>query len=123
MNKLYELIKELRLAQGISDAELSRRAGIRHGLLSDLKHNENQVLKMDNLKKIADYFGIPVDFFLSDGEINPKDIPPELPTTESQLLFALYGEVPEEISDAEINEIKQYAEMVLLRKRNQKKGE
>lgn len=108
MNKLYELIKELRLTQGISDAELSRRAGIRHGLLSDLKHNENQVLKMDNLKKIADYFGVPVDFFLSDGDIDPKDIPPETEISDDQLMFALWKGNPN-MTKEDLERVRQFA--------------
>ncbi len=123
MNRLYEIIKGLREAQGISDAELARRIGIRQGLLSDLKNNENQKLKFDNLQKIADYFRVPLDFFSESGEPDPRDIPPEPPISESQLLFALYGEVPEEIDKEDIEDIKKYAGMVRLRKLVEKKGE
>lgn len=123
MNRLYELISTLRETQGISDAELARRVGIRQGLLSDLKKNDNQELKFDNLKKIADYFKVPLDFFSDHGEPNPADIPPEAPISESQFLFALYGEVPEEIDEDDIADIKRYADMVRLRKLAEKKGE
>lgn len=123
MNRLYEIIKGLREAQGISDAELARRIGIRQGLLSDLKNNENQKLKFDNLQRIADYFRVPLDFFSESGEPDPRDIPPEPPISESQFLFALYGEVPEEIDKEDIEDIKKYAGMVRLRKLAEKKGE
>ena len=125
MNRLYEIISGLRETQGISDAELARRVGIRQGLLSDLKKNDNQELKFDNLKKSAEYFRVPLDFFSETGDPNPRDIPPLQPASRDQVLFALYKEVPEEITDAEMEEIQQYAEMVLLRKRAKKdvKGE
>lgn len=123
MNRLYEIISGLRKSHGITDAELARRVGIRQGLLSDLKKNEDQVLKFENLKKIADYFNVPLDYFSDLGEPNPNDIPPEPSISESQFLFALYGEVPEEIDAEDIKDIKKYAEMVRLRKIAGKKGE
>lgn len=123
MNRLYEIISGLRKSHGITDAELARRVGIRQGLLSDLKKNEDQVLKFENLKKIADYFNVPLDYFSDLGEPNKNDVPPEPKISESQFLFALYGEVPEEIDAEDIKDIKKYAEMVRLRKIAGKKGE
>lgn len=123
MYNLYNTIEELCNSRGIKVSDLSKEIGLHRNVLPRLKSNPEKKLSLDTLQKIASYFNVPLDYLLDLGEINPKDIPPELPATESQLLFALYGEVPEEISDAEIDEIKQYAEMVLLRKRNQKKGD
>lgn len=121
MNRLYKMISELRESQGISDAELARRTGVRHGLLSDLKKNEDQELKPENLKKIANYFKVPLDYFFESSELSPSDIPPEPEITDSQLLFALYGEVPDEITDEDISDIKKYADFVRQRKKTENK--
>ena len=125
MNRLYELISGLRETQGISDAELARRVGIRQGLLSDLKKNDNQELKFDNLKKIAEYFKVPLDYFSETGEPNPNDIPPEPPISDSQFMFALWGDVKDEMTDEDLEEVRKFAHMKYLERKdkNRKKKE
>lgn len=123
MFNLYETILGLCESRGISVYKMSKESGVSRSVMTELKSGRTQSLSTESLQKIASYFNVPVDFLLDIGEPSQRDIPPEQPATDNQLLFALYGEVPEEISDAEIDEIKQYAEMVLLRKRNQKKGD
>lgn len=123
MDNTYKIIEDLCGEKGITVNKLCVELGMSNSVLSDFKKGRTKKLSTATLQKIASYFNVPVDFLLDVGEPDLKDIPPEQPATENQLLFALYGEVPEEISDAEIDEIKRYAEMVLLRKRNQKKGD
>jgi transcriptional regulator with XRE-family HTH domain len=117
MNPVYTKIESLCESQGITIAEMSRRAGIRPGLISDLKKGHSKSLKSENIKKIATYFGVPVDYFLDDG----TDMPPEAPVTDDQLLFALYGEVPENITEADLADIRRYAAFVRERKSNKVK--
>ncbi len=115
MNRLYEIISGLRDKEGINDAELARRAKIRQGLLSDLKHNDNQVLKYENLKKIADYFNVPVDFFDS-GIIDPSDIPPEPEISDEQLMFALWGDKHQNMTKADLEQVRQFANYIEAQK-------
>lgn len=124
MNRLYELITGLREARGIkSDAELARLVGVRQGLLSDLKKNDSQELKPDNLKKFADFFHVTVDFFLATGEPDPRDIPPEPPISDSQFMFALWGAVKDEMTEEDLEDVREYAYMKYLRKKEKKERE
>lgn len=123
MYNLYSTIEELCNSRGIKVSDLSKDIGLHRNVLPRLKSNPDKKLSLDTVQKIASYFNVPVDYLLDLGEINPKDIPPEPSITESQFLFALYGEVPEEIDADDIADIKKYAEMVRLRKLAEKKGD
>ena len=118
MNRMYEIIKSLCEEQGISIAELSRRVQIRQGLFSDLKKNENQVLKAENLKKIADYFCVPMEFFFSDGEPSTRDIPSEPEISDSQLIFALWKDNPNNMTKDDLERVRSFAKYI-----EQEKGE
>ena len=122
MNRMYELIKGLCDYQGISIAEMCRRVNIRQGLISDLKNGHSQSLKPENLKKIATYFNVSVDYFLDLGEISPSDTPPEPPITDDQLMFALWGDVKDELTEEDLVDVKKYADMVRLRKMEEKRN-
>lgn len=123
MGNLYEIIVGLCNERGITQYRMCKDAGVARSTMTELKSGRTQSLSAETLQKIAGYFHVPVDFLLDLGEPNPADISPEHPVSESQLLFALYGEVPEEIDKEDIEEIKKYADMVRLRKIAEKKGE
>lgn len=78
------------------------------------------------LLKIAEYFGVSVDYLLRGGEEKEKPASQE----DAELikndplagqLFAAYGEVKNEFTQDDINDIKMFMEMIVARKR--KKGE
>lgn len=123
MDKTYKIIEDLCRAKGISVNKLCVELRMRNSVLSDLKSGRTKKLSTATLQKIANYFSVPVDYLLDLGEPNKRDIPPEPSISESQFLFALYGEVPEEIDAEDIKDIKKYAEMVRLRKLAEKKGD
>lgn len=117
MNRLYELISDLRKERGIkNDAELARLLGERQGLLSDLKNNDSQELKFEKLRKIAYFFGVPIDYFDETGEPDPRDIPPEPEISDSQLMFALWKDVFPEMNEKDLEDVFEYAHMKYLKK-------
>lgn len=115
MNPVYTKIKNLCESQGISIAEMSRRAEIREGLISDLKKGRSKSLKSENIKKIAIYFNVPVDYFLSDS----TDTPPEAPITDNDLIFALWGSNPNNMTEADLERVRSFARYI----EQEKKGE
>lgn len=119
MNRMYELIKGLCDYQGISIAEMCRRVNIRQGLISDLKNGHSQSLNPENLKKIATYFNVSVDYFLDLGEISPPDIPPEAPVTDDQLMFAFWGQNPNNMTEEDLERVRSFARYI----EQEKKGE
>ncbi|OUP23751.1 helix-turn-helix transcriptional regulator [Gemmiger sp. An194] len=68
MSGLYETIAQLCANKGITITELCRQSGASRGSLSDLKMGRKQSLSADTLSKIADYFGVSVDYLLGKAE-------------------------------------------------------
>ena len=62
---MYEKYCKLRDSKGIKDAVVSRETGIARSTFSDWKSGRSQP-KTEKLQKIADYFGVPINYFSSD---------------------------------------------------------
>lgn len=118
MYNLYNTIKELCDSRGISVAQMSRDIGIHRNVMPRLKASDGKKsLSLQTLEKLAAYFEVPVSYFLDSS----TDTPTEAPITDDQLLFALYGEVPENITEDDLADIRRYAAFVRERKSNKVK--
>lgn len=71
MSELYEVICKLCARNGITVTELCRKSGASRGSLSDLKMGRKSSLSAKTLQKIADYFGVTVDYLLGNEEKKP----------------------------------------------------
>lgn len=60
-SRLYDIIEELCGQRGKNIAWLCKEAGIRPGLLSDLKSGKASSLSMDSLRTIADHLNVSMD--------------------------------------------------------------
>lgn len=58
---MYEIFEKLLTKHGVKAADVSKATGIRSGVFSDWKMGRYEP-KRDKLQKIADYFGVPVDY-------------------------------------------------------------
>jgi transcriptional regulator with XRE-family HTH domain len=58
---MLEKIQTLAKERGISMKELERACELGNGAIAK---SENSSPRVDNIKKVADYFGVPVDYFL-----------------------------------------------------------
>ena len=58
------LIREIRMKQGLSQNELAKRAGIRQGVLSYIESGRTKNPRIDTLAAIAKALGVPVDKLL-----------------------------------------------------------
>ena len=54
------LIKELRMKRGWSQNELSRRSGVRQGVLSYIESGRTKHPRIDTLEALAGALGVPV---------------------------------------------------------------
>lgn len=61
--KSFEKLNKLVKDKGISYYALSKSTGLPNSLFSEWKSGKS-VPKVDKLKKIADYFGVSVEYFL-----------------------------------------------------------
>lgn len=71
MSKLYEKIEMLCKEHKESITTMCKASGASRGSLSDLKMGRISGLNIGTLTKIADHFGVSVDYFLDKPERNP----------------------------------------------------
>jgi len=72
---MYENYCKLRDERGLKDADVVRGTGITKSTFSEWK-NGKYTPKQDKLQKIADYFGVTVDYLMTGKESDKKE--PEL---------------------------------------------
>jgi transcriptional regulator with XRE-family HTH domain len=101
MPAAYERIEELCKERKITVTLMCRQCGIPRSSLSDYKTGRVQSLSAKALAKIADYFGVSVDYLYGG----------ESPAVERELKVALFGG-DGEVTDEMWNEVKRYAQYV-----------
>ncbi len=99
MSPVYERIEELCSKKGINITLMCKECEISRGSLSDFKTGRKRSLSTGTLSKIAEYFGVSVDY-LYGGEAPIPD--------EESLKVALFGGGGE-VTDEMWDEVKRYA--------------
>lgn len=69
---MYEIYCKLRDEHGVKDADVVRETGITKSTFSDWKNGRSKP-KNDKLQKLADYFGVTLDY-LTTGRNDEKEI-------------------------------------------------
>lgn len=87
---MYDNYCKLRDARGLKDADIAKITGITKSTFSDWK-NGRSIPKNNKLQKVADYFGVSLDYL-----INGEDV------TKSNL-FSEYLSITQEAQDNNIN--------------------
>ena len=73
---MYEIFEQLLQKYGVTAYKVSKETGITQSTLSDWKRGRSTP-KTENMKKIADYFGVTVEYLMT-GKNLPKEKAPEL---------------------------------------------
>lgn len=60
---MYQKFEQLVNARGISSYKVAKDTGLAPTVFSDWKHGKSKP-KVDKLKKIADYFGVTIEYFI-----------------------------------------------------------
>ena len=66
--EMYEKIRLLCERDGIRFSSLALETGLRSSVFTELKMGRTRSLSVVTLKKIADYFDVPLDYFVSPKE-------------------------------------------------------
>ena len=74
--KMYEVFEQLLQKHGVTPYKVAKEAGVTQTALSNWKSGRSTP-SSKTLQKIADYFGITVDYLMT-GKDNPKEKAPEL---------------------------------------------
>ena len=119
MYNLYENIYALCSEQNITPGGLCGELGFRRSVLSDLKSGRKKSLDTTTLVKIADYFGVSVDYLLNGAETEKAPTQGgERKISDDDMMFALWGDT-KEMDQADLDDVKRYADYVRERKRKQ----
>ena len=110
---MYEIFEKLLMERGVTAYKVAKATGISTGSMTDWKKGRSAP-KVDKLQKIADYFGVSVDYLLGN-EPNEKT-PAEADVTFDDFTYAMYGEA-KELTDEDKNMLLEMARM--LKKRQQ----
>lgn len=85
---MYEIYQRLLDEKGLKNSDISRATGISNMTLSDWKRGKTKP-KTDKMQKIADFFGVSVDYLMTGKEpeftIEMADMDAELLLTEKRL--------------------------------------
>ena len=102
---VYDLIEELCIKKDISVTTLCKDCKIPRSTLTDYKKGRIKSLSADTLCKIADYFGVTVDYLCGA---------PTTALTEEALKEALFGKGTL-VTDEMWNDVKAYAEFIKVK--------
>ena len=62
---MYQKYEKLRHERGITDYEVSKKTDISTATLSEWKKGTYQP-KIDKIKKLAEFFGVPITYFIGE---------------------------------------------------------
>lgn len=71
---MYEIFEQLLQKYGVSSYKVAKETGVTQSTLSDWKRGRSTP-KSENMKKLADYFGVSIDYLMTgkdDSEKEPK---------------------------------------------------
>ena len=112
---MYEIFEKLLMERGVTAYKVAKATGISTGSMTDWKKGRSAP-KVDKLQKIADYFGVSVDYLLGN---EPKEkTPAEADVTFDDFTYAMYGEA-KELTD---EDKKMLLEMARMLKKRQQEG-
>lgn len=106
MDNLYKKIESLCHNKGVNITQMCRESGASRAPLTDLKMGRSKTLSTETLTKIANYFGVSVDYLL--GKEETKKAPAKQEPDDEDIMFALFGE-HSEITKEIYEDVKSYA--------------
>lgn len=97
LTKILMLLDEKHMQQ----KELSDYLGLSKNTMTGWKNGNNNSY-MKYLPKIAEFFGVSVDYLLGK----------ETPASENDFTYALYNELAHDLSEEDIQQLKQFADFL-----------
>ena len=73
---MYEIFEQLLQKYGVSAYKVAKETGVTQSTLSDWKRGRSTP-KSENMKKLADYFGVSIDYLMT-GKEGPSEKEPQL---------------------------------------------
>lgn len=95
---MYEIYCKLRDSKGVKDSDVVKATGITKSTFSDWKSGRSKP-KNDKLQKIADYFGVTIDYLMTGTE--DKKEPPVLTGRDERDIAKDLNRIMEKLSAGE----------------------
>lgn len=95
---MYEIYCKLRDSKGVKDSDVVKATGITKSTFSDWKSGRSKP-KNDKLQKIADYFGVTIDYLMTGTE--DKKEPPVLTARDERDIAKDLNRIMEKLSAGE----------------------
>ena len=105
---MYEIFEQLLQKSGVTPYQVSKATGVSQTTLSSWK-NRNSVPSITTAKKIADYFGVSVDYLLTGNAGNRKDLPPH---DDSRFMYTRAEHIHGMVFEAAMNGDKKMIDLV-----------
>ena len=83
MGIVYERLKKLCDDRGISPYRMCKDTGMQPSIMTDLKMDRKHTLSAKSLAKVADYFGVPMNYITGDIDIIPAAYTPSVPNSNN----------------------------------------
>ena len=96
---MYEIYCKLRDQAHVKDADVVKATKITKSTFSDWKSGRSNP-KLDKLQKIADYFGVTVDYLMT-GKEEPKEKSPELTARDERDIAKDLNNIMEKLTSGE----------------------
>lgn len=96
---MYEIYCKLRDQAHVKDADVVKATKITKSTFSDWKNGRSNP-KLDKLQKIADYFGVTVDYLMT-GKEEPREKSPELTARDEKDITKTLNKVMEQFENNE----------------------
>ena len=89
---LYEKIQVLCKKNGFEISNLGEKIGIKIAKSSISKWKHGSMPRASTIKAIADYFGVPIEYFTGEEQTAPEEREP----SENEELFRIFSSLPED---------------------------
>ena len=106
-------LKELRKNKRVSQLKLAMDLNMNQNTISRYETGEREP-GINEIIKIADYFGVTVDYLLGNKEKEPPT------NSDEALMFALYGDDNKDITPELLDEVRAFAKFARERKKESK---
>ncbi|HAO69300.1 MAG: helix-turn-helix transcriptional regulator [Oscillospiraceae bacterium] len=104
MSSLYHILVQLCENKKITPYRMCKDTGIQPSVMTDLKMGRRHTVKAETAARLANYFGVTVDYLLGQEERSNGGN-----SEEEKLKFALFGG---EATDEQLEEVRKFAKFV-----------
>ena len=109
---LIERIRRLCAERGISVRQLEIATGITERTIGRWDVN---IPSVDKVQKVAEYFGVSIDYLMGREGDEDTDSPGKVRLSDEELKYAIFNGGSREITDAMLDEVRQFAEWIKMR--------